>query len=262
MSPAFETPVDEGTLVKPSSSPKVFWILVVVPSLFLTFSSSREGSKTFTRSEILRRLFLMQCTVIFDSSRLDAISRLLENDNRYTMAQCNGCDAFNYLDDYWNTAMDDTISQQWPLKLIRKEPDWLWNLFMSEGLDSYKHDFLREIYRALRNNAPRLVVIGIRALLEQVMIEKVGDAGNFVQNLDRFQQEGFISSIQRSAIEPVIEAGHASTHRRFKASTEQISDLLDVTESLIATIYIHRAMLANMDIPPRPARAKRVKPTA
>lgn len=180
--------------------------------------------------------------------------------SRYTMAQCNGCDAFNYLDDYWNTGMDDTVSRQWPLKLIRKEPDWLWNLFMSEGLDSYKHDFLREIYRALRNNAPRLVVIGIRALLEQVMIEKVGDAGNFVQNLDRFQQEGFISSVQRSAIEPVIEAGHASTHRRFKASTEQISDLLDVTESLIATIYIHRDMLANMNIPPRPARVKRVKP--
>jgi hypothetical protein len=40
-------------------------------------------------------------------------------------------------------------------------------------------DLLKEIYRATENALPRLAVMGIRALLEKIMVLKVGDHGNF-----------------------------------------------------------------------------------
>jgi hypothetical protein len=51
----------------------------------------------------------------------------------------------------------------------------------------YKYDFLREIYTALRNSALSLTTIGIRALLERVMVDKTGDHGLLIKNLDQFK---------------------------------------------------------------------------
>jgi hypothetical protein len=96
-----------------------------------------------------------------------------------------------------------------------------------------KHDFIKEIYLAISSGALRLATLGIRALLEHVMIENVGDRNGFVNNLDAFQAEGFMPKIQRQAIEPVLEAGHASMHRGFNPTHYDVTHLLDVTEDLI-----------------------------
>ncbi|SHL40013.1 hypothetical protein SAMN05216428_102279 [Nitrosospira sp. Nsp11] len=45
--------------------------------------------------------------------------------------------------------------------------------------DKFVEEFLNEIYVALQNNLPRLATMGVRALLEKIMISKVGDQGTF-----------------------------------------------------------------------------------
>jgi hypothetical protein len=45
-------------------------------------------------------------------------------------------------------------------------------------------DLLTEIYAAVNGGQHRLAAMGIRALLERVMINKVGDQGTFRGNLD------------------------------------------------------------------------------
>ncbi len=81
--------------------------------------------------------------------------------------------------------------------------------------------------------------MGARALLEHVMVSKVGDQGTFVKNLDKFQAEGFLSQRQREIIEPILEAGHAAIHRGFDPSEEDVATVIEVTESLVETTYVH-----------------------
>lgn len=101
----------------------------------------------------------------------------------------------------------------------------------------------------------RLCVIGIRALLEHVMVENISDQGGFFANLKAFETGGFISRVQREAIEPVLEAGHASMHRGFKATEPQVQALLDVTENVLESIYITGGRVKGLAIPPRPDKA-------
>jgi 2,4-dienoyl-CoA reductase-like NADH-dependent reductase (Old Yellow Enzyme family) len=74
---------------------------------------------------------------------------------------------------------------------------------------------LREVYEAVRNELRQLAVMGIRAILEQVMISNIGDRGSFKANLEALQEAGYISLIQFDALDKVLEAGHAVTHRNF-----------------------------------------------
>jgi len=72
---------------------------------------------------------------------------------------------------------------------------------------------LQELYTGIGAQNWWLTMLGVRSLLEFVMVEKVGDNGSFVKNLEKFLDGGFISKIQLDALGPLIEAGHATTHR-------------------------------------------------
>jgi hypothetical protein len=48
---------------------------------------------------------------------------------------------------------------------------------------------VQEVYRAVDGGQHRLAAMGIRALLEQVMIMKVGDVPTFNAKLDEFRRE-------------------------------------------------------------------------
>lgn len=171
---------------------------------------------------------------------------------QYTLAQCDGCDFITLVMVDDASFYPDVSVLQYPPQTIRKEPKWLTDLLLDSIIsDTYKNEFISEIYIALRNNTPRLAVMGIRALLEQIMIEKVGDNGSFKKNLDKFEADGYISKVQRDAIDPVIEAGHASIHRGFKAQQSDVIHLMDVTENLIESIYINQKRSAQLNVPKR-----------
>ncbi len=81
--------------------------------------------------------------------------------------------------------------------------------------------------------------MGVRALIEQVMINKVSDNGSFERNLDAFQRAGYVSLVQRDALSDILDAGHATIHRAYEPKTEDIQIALDVTEGVMAAIYVH-----------------------
>jgi hypothetical protein len=119
-------------------------------------------------------------------------------------------------------------------------------------------DTMREIYVALQNNLLRLVTMGIRATLDRVMVDKIGDCGNFVNKLDALQKADYLSQRQRNDLEIILEAGHAAAHRGWAPTEQQITTLLDITESLIANIYMHgpRAERLGRQVPMRPKPKK------
>lgn len=166
------------------------------------------------------------------------------------LAKCCGCGAYTMI-----ITINDGHTQersQFPSPSSRKAPEWLFEIFLEDKVENpVKHAFIKEIYTALSTGALRLATLGIRALLEHVMIEHVGDKKTFGKNLDAFEADGYISKKQREAIEPVLEAGHASMHRGFAPTYQDVIHLLDVSENLLQSIYIYAPRSAALKIPQR-----------
>lgn len=80
--------------------------------------------------------------------------------------------------------------------------------------------------------------MGLRAIIEAIMIDKVADNGSFSENLTRFYSRGFISDIQRQALQAALELGHASIHRGYVPDRFQLQTALDITENLVHLLYV------------------------
>jgi len=179
------------------------------------------------------------------------------------MIKCCGCENVALRHQSWFSEDTDIQGRPiiktnyYPPATYRQEPKWLLELFWVLPIDNnFVGDLLKEIYVSLRNDSSRLAVMGVRALLEQVMVDKVGDQGSFKKNLDEFETKGFISKSQRAVLEPVLDAGHAAIHRAFNPSKEDLVSLIDITENVIESIYVNakRAKEIQKKVPKRKKR--------
>lgn len=180
---------------------------------------------------------------------------------RYSMIRCMGCDTialqelrgWSHDPDRWRTTI-------YPPPMARRTPVWLTesSFLLDKILPAPIYHLMRETYIAVQNGLMRLAAMGVRATLEHVMIEKVGDRNNFQDNLDAFQQGGFISERSKTSLKRILEAGHAAIHRAWEPSKEDVSTLLDITEIIIATVYVHEGQTEalNNRVPKRPPPAK------
>jgi hypothetical protein len=98
--------------------------------------------------------------------------------------------------------------------------------------------------------------MGVRAALESVMIDRVGDRGKFVANIEAFQKAGYLSERQRGTLDAVLDAGHAAIHRGLEPANEDVRTLVDIAEGLIEEVYLHgpRADVLDRSVPKRPPR--------
>ena len=175
----------------------------------------------------------------------------------YYVLECRGCESLKILHESWfseDTDLngDQCISQvYYPSSIFRPLPRWF------KSLDRTWHiaKLLREIYQAMQNDAPSLAAMGIRAVIEAIMIDKVGDQGTFKKNLAEFQAKGFISTFQLGILEAVLELGHASIHREFIPGSDQLEVALDIMENLVHELYLleDRAKATVKSIPQRKA---------
>jgi hypothetical protein len=172
--------------------------------------------------------------------------------------RCCGCEAISYETSWWHSDLQGEDGEllrdvkSYPPKTVRQKPHWHADVFLAAVFDD-KHfsHLLDEVYIALQNNCPRLAVMGIRALLETIMVEKCGDRGTFDAHLEEFQKQGYISAVQRRAMKSVIDAGHATIHRSFKPDTKEALIALDIAENLIESIYVAEEKAGRLKVPPR-----------
>ena len=115
--------------------------------------------------------------------------------------RCRGCEHLNMRHtSLWHEEGDEASDPPavaiYPLRQFRPLPDWIADLYLEEmdgDVDLSKiSSLLHEVYRAMRANAPNLAAMGIRAIVEQIMIHKMGDQGSFKNNVTRFVSEGTI----------------------------------------------------------------------
>jgi len=171
----------------------------------------------------------------------------INGNETFNTLKCCGCDSIKLMHTSCFSEVCDKNGKPiininyHPPAISRAEPKWLSDLgdLLSSQQEIYISELLREIYSALHNDSRRLVIMGIRALIEHLMIAEVTDGGSFEKNLDKFQHEGYLSAKQREIIEPILEAGHATMHRKYHPSSDDVVTAVEITESLVETIYVH-----------------------
>lgn len=115
-----------------------------------------------------------------------------------------------------------------------------------DGIPAPIMSLMTEIYIAVEHRLYTLAAMGIRAALENVMKEKVGGRP-FKALVKEFQKSGYLSTRQALSLDVIIEAGHAAIHRGWQPNDEDVSTLLNITETLIETVYLHEDRARNLD---------------
>jgi hypothetical protein len=183
----------------------------------------------------------------------------------YELLQCAGCDHIVFRHTSWFSEYTDDEGRPIPTiaycppATFRRHPKWLSdtsNIFRFFGPQEFVPRLINEIYTALHSDCRAIVAMGIRALLEQMLVDKVGDNGSFTSNLKKFEMEGFIASKEREVIETTLEVGHASIHRNYNPSKDDLIRTLDITENLMERIYIFPSHATTLQkrIPPKKSR--------
>lgn len=185
----------------------------------------------------------------------------LSGSDTYETLKCCGCDNIKLRHTNWFSEDDGPTVNYFPPSMFRRSPEWfseLWLELSSE--DEFVEPLLKEIYVALQHNLPSLAAMGVRSLLEKIMISKANDHGSFVKNLAEFERLGYVSRIQRERLEAILEAGHAAIHRTFKPSKKDVITLVDLTEHIVETVYLHEKKVAALKqrVPPRASAKKSV----
>ncbi|HEY8158020.1 MAG TPA: DUF4145 domain-containing protein [Methylobacter sp.] len=182
----------------------------------------------------------------------------MEGNDTYETLKCMGCESIKLrhvsLFVYQGEEPEKTINY-FPPKIFRQQPNWINQIWI---FDHFVKTLIKEIYIALQNNLPNLAAMGVRSLIEKVMIDKVGDNGTFKQNIAKFEELGYVSKFQREHLEAILDAGHATIHRSYSPTTEDVITLIDITEHIIKTIYLHKNKIEQLKtrVPSREPKKK------
>lgn len=153
---------------------------------------------------------------------------LLASDN-YEMLECRGCESVTLR--HTSYFAGDTTVTHYPPPVSRRLPGW------TPKLPEKIRGLLEEVYVALQNNSRRLAAMGARALLDSVMIDTVGDLGNFKEKLQAMEERGTISKVNRQTLEAALDAGSAAAHRGHRASSDEVNAVMDIVENLLQAVY-------------------------
>ncbi|MEW8348461.1 MAG: DUF4145 domain-containing protein [Candidatus Thiodiazotropha taylori] len=126
-----------------------------------------------------------------------------------------------------------------------------WSVFFNDDTSDGKpvwYDYLGdtqkalilEIDSALSNKLEALPTIGLRTLLETIMVEKIGDTGSFAKKVELFTEEGYVTLKMSEALIHVLDAGNASAHRAYFPSRDDLMTCVELVKHLIHGIYILR----------------------
>jgi Domain of unknown function (DUF4145) len=166
----------------------------------------------------------------------------------YRTLKCCGCSDiklqhYSFVDD------DDegATVQYFPPAIFRRMPAWFSGIRQYLKSDElFVETLLSEIYVAHQHNLPSLVTMGIRALLEKIMISKVGDKGSFSKNIGEFEKLGHISTAQRDRLDTILDAGHATMHRAFTPQLDDVVICLEITEHIIESVFLHELKVKHL----------------
>ncbi|MBH2008933.1 MAG: DUF4145 domain-containing protein [Xanthomonadaceae bacterium] len=178
----------------------------------------------------------------------------------WKVIQCRGCEEVSLQRVDWCSEDDPRDGSNpptyFPPRVSRRKPAWIDRF----ELPSEYVGILDEVYAALHADSRRLAMMGARALIDAVIRRTVGDQDNFAKGLDELGIKYLISERDRGIIEAAIDVGHASAHRGYKPSSDDVNVVIDIVERMIhAEILAEQAQALKKITPQRKPRAAKKK---
>lgn len=194
------------------------------------------------------KIFCYQCngdtkqTFLFEKGELSGPQEIIFFDDKgkrkesawsiegriWKISQCGGCEKIN-LNVYsrYSPYEDDRLIHHFPTKDFRPFPKWVQHL---------NKDYLElfcEIYLSLNAGSIRLPLMGARTVLDMFIVEKIGDAGTFKNKLQKLVDDKYISNSNKELLEVALEYGHATIHRGYQPTKDEINGVLDIIENIL-----------------------------
>jgi hypothetical protein len=104
--------------------------------------------------------------------------------------------------------------------------------------------------------------MGLRALMDELMTNTLGDIGGFDVKVKRMVADGFLSKVQKDVLDPTLEFGHAAIHRGHQPSGSQTDAALGIVEGLLNLFYVQSKVVAKLKAGVKPRQVARAAPTA
>jgi hypothetical protein len=167
----------------------------------------------------------------------------------YEILECAGCKTVSMRHGAWFEPTDETAVRIYPPPVARRQPDWLYqtpNMVMT---------LMKQVYTALDSNSRGLALMGARAAVDIVLVEKVGDSGGFAEKLKTAEAAGILGRKNRQVLDAALDAGNAAAHRGYQATADDVNAVIDIVENLLQAVY-HLESLADRLKRTTPARAK------
>jgi len=144
----------------------------------------------------------------------------------FEIFRCQGCDSVHVRRSFYFALLGEEPERSYfPARISRHKPQWL------QDLPDELRELLWEVYGALHADSPRLALMGIRAVVDVVILEKVGDVGTFREKLTALGEKGFVGRQQGEFLEAVLDAGSAAAHRGHAASAQELDFAMDIVEN-------------------------------
>ncbi len=152
----------------------------------------------------------------------------------YTMLECRGCESVilrqRFSCSEWPHGEFDEYF--YPPQISRRRPEW------HKKLPKEIQELLEEVYTALHSDSRMLAMMGIRAIIDIFITEKLGDIGGFSKKLEALVSKGHISRSNEKILNAALHIGHAAAHRGHKADDKTVNQVIDIVENLIQQEYV------------------------
>lgn len=111
-------------------------------------------------------------------------------------------------------------------------PEWY------ASLPAKIHEMLLEVRYALQKQLSALPSMGLRSIIDMVCNDQVGDIGSFAGKLHKLEEKRLITPKKRKIIETLLEVGHASIHRGYFPTAEDLQVVMDIVDHLLEELYV------------------------
>jgi hypothetical protein len=156
----------------------------------------------------------------------------------FQVMQCKDCGATTYCVDtriHPGPMIGDSYietTDYFPPLPRRTKPAWYSSL-----TEDYQ-TALGEVYYAIDNSLLFLSSTGARTALDQLIIEKIGDAGNFENKVDKLVASNIIDDTEGAMLLAVIDAGSASVHRGYRPDIDTVNHMMDILEAIFYKLLV------------------------
>lgn len=160
--------------------------------------------------------------------------------NSYEMLECGGCESVSLRHTYWFEPTGEEDITVYPPPISRRPPAW------QNSVPRDVRQILREVYAALAADSRSLAIMGARTLVDMVLLKEIGDVGSFAKKLEAAEKHGLIGKRNRSVLAAALDAGNAAAHRGYRATSDDVSAVMDIVENMLQAVYHLESLAATL----------------